>query len=361
MECLNKFKVKMVRTGSSIREDKIKASRMILDQTFYDDASFQSGVYFWRLGLLEKEDYEKENTIAIRIYARKFSNANGWTCKFQTLNDTPVEVGDIVYCSEKQEYFLCTEVFDIDGIHYQGKFTLCNWILRWQDKSGKILAYPCYVINATQYNSGEQSTRQYTIGSSQHMIKLPCDENTVCIRTPQRFMLDKNFDDPITYQVTQNDTTTYNICGKGIVLVTVLETPINRETDNIELGICDYRIVENDTDDTTDNSGDETPETGDNNITKSVIKYSTKVIKSGGNAKTFTASFIDEEDNEVEVTPKWSIVYEYADRLNTKIVGNSIKISVDDDSLVDDDFKLVLTDENGDYESSIIITIKSLL
>lgn len=357
MECLNRFKAKMARTGSSIREDEIKSSKMILDQTFYDDASFLSGIYFWRLGLLNLEDYENEQDINIRLYKRTFSNANGWIVKFQTLNDTPIEVGDIIFYSKTREYFICTESFNVDDIHYQGKFTLCNWILKWQDKNGKILAYPCYVINATQYNSGEQSTRQYTIGSSQHMIKLPCDENTVRIRTPQRFMLDKNFDDPITYQVTQNDTTTYNIGSKGIVLVTVLETPINRDTDNIELGICDYKV----TDETTDNSGDDTPETGDNNIIKSVIKYSTKIIKSGGSSKTFTASFVDREDNEIEVAPKWSIIYKFAEKLKTKIVGNSIKISVDDDSLVDDDFKLVLTDKNGDYESSIIITIKSLL
>ena len=50
VECLNRFNAKMARTGSSIRGDKIKASKMILDETFYDDASFQSGVYFWRLG-----------------------------------------------------------------------------------------------------------------------------------------------------------------------------------------------------------------------------------------------------------------------------------------------------------------------
>ena len=74
VECLNRFNAKMARTGSSIRGDKIKASKMILDETFYDDASFQSGVYFWRLGLLERDDYENEDEIGIRIYKRTFSN-----------------------------------------------------------------------------------------------------------------------------------------------------------------------------------------------------------------------------------------------------------------------------------------------
>lgn len=360
MECLNRFKAKMSRTGSSIRDDMVKSSKMILDQTFYDDASFLSGVYFWRLGLLDEVDYVNESEIHIRIYKRNFSNANGWTAKFQTLADTPVQVGDIIYYSVEQEYFLCTESFNIDGIHYQGKLTLCNWILKWQNQKGNILQYPAFVVNSTQYNSGEQSTRQYTIGSSQHLIKLPCDNNTKIIRSPQRFMLDKNHEDPITYIVTQNDTVTYAIGKKGIVAITVLETPINRDTDNIELGICDYKVIN--TDDITDNSdGNINPETENNNVIKSSIKYSTKVIKSGGNAKTFTARFVDENNNEIEILPKWEIVCDFVNKLNTKMIGNSIKISVDDDSLVDDDFKLILTDENGNYMSSLIITIKSLL
>ena len=352
MECLTRFNAKMARTGSSIREDKIKSSKMILDQTFYDDASFLSGIYFWRLGLLNLEDYENEKDISIRLYKRTFSNANGWTVKFQTLNDTPVEVGDIIFYSKTQEYFICTESFNIDDIHYQGKFTLCNWILKWQDDNLNILQYPCFVVNATQYNSGEQSTKQYTIGSSQHMIKLPCDENTVKLRTPQKFMLDKNLDDPITYIVTQNDTTTFNYGNKGIVVVTVLEEPIDRVKDRIDLGICNYREPDN----TIDNSDEnETP-----NL-RSIIEYTSKTIKSGGNARTFVAKFLDDNDNEVEVAPKWSIICDFVEKLVVIETDNKIKISIDDDSYVDEDFRLVLSDNEGNYESSIVISIKSLL
>lgn len=354
MECLDRFNAKMRRTGSSIRDDKMKSSKMILNETFYDDASFLSSVYLWRLGLLNLEDYEQETSINIRLYGRKFSNANGWTVKFQTLSDTPIEVGDVIYYSKSQEYFICTESFNIDDIHYQGKFTLCNWILKWQDENLNILQYPCFVVNATQYNSGEQSTKQYTIGSSQHMIKLPCDKNTVKLKTPQKFMLDKNYDDPVTYIVTQNDTTTFNYGSKGIVAVTVLEEPIDRSKDRIDLGICNYR----EPDSTTDNSNNNETETP--NI-RSVIEYASKTIKSGGNARTFTAKFFDENNNEVEVVPKWNIVCAFADKLVVVNTGNKIKISIDDDSCIDEDFRLVLSDSEGNYESSLIVTIKSLL
>ena len=237
---------------------------------------------------------------------------------------------------------------------------MCNWILRWQDKKGAIFAYPAYVINATQYNSGEQATRQYTIGSSQHMIKLPYDLNTVCIRSPQRFMLDRNYEDPITYQVTQNDTTTYNIGGRGIVLVTVLETPFNKEVDRIDLGICDYKDLSDLATDNSDSSNSSTDEPETQTI-KSVIKYKSKTIKVGGSAKTFTAQFIDDDGVELDITPKWQIVCDFVDKLIVTESGNKISIATKDDSCVDEDFRLILTDSEDNYESSLIVSVVSLL
>ena len=362
MKCLDRFNAKMKRTGSSIREDKIRSSKMILDETFDDDASFQKNnlVYFWRLGLLDNEDYKNEIAIAIRLYERRSSNANGITVKFQTLFDTPVIVGDIIYCSKSQEYFICTESFNIDDIHWQGKFTYCNWVLQWQNGKGDILKYPCFDMNSTQYNSGEQSNKQYTIGSSQHIIKLPCDDNTVAIRSPQRFMLDKNYSNPISYIVTQNDTVTCNYGTKGIVVVTLLEHPVNKEIDRIDLGICDYKELN---DFAKDNSNDnENGSSGSENVIKSVIEYKSKIIKSGGNAQTFVARFYDNKNNEVaDVIPKWNIMCDFSDKLIVKEFDNKIMISMDDDNFVDDDFKLTLSDDNGNYQSSVIVTIKSLL
>ena len=193
MKCLDKFNKKMILSGGSLRNENIKNSQELLRETFADDASFSLGVYLWELGL---KSYDDRESIQIRLYKRSFSNANGVSVKFQTLIETPIIVGDIIYDSIADEYLICTESFNIDGIHWQGKFTLCNWILKWQNKNGDILEYPCHDINSTQYNSGEQSNKQFTIGSSQHMITLPCDENTVVLSSPQRFFLDKNVVNP---------------------------------------------------------------------------------------------------------------------------------------------------------------------
>ena len=136
MRSLDRFNKKMSYSGGSLREESIFNTRELLKETFADDPSYALGIYFWRLGLNE---YQNETPIGIRLFGRSFSAANGVTVKFQTLYDTPVVVGDIIYDAKEDEYLICTEAFNIDDINFKGKFTLCNWMFKWQNKDGTIL------------------------------------------------------------------------------------------------------------------------------------------------------------------------------------------------------------------------------
>lgn len=349
MKSLDRFKRKMSVCGASLRDENIYNSKKLLEEVFYDDAAFSLGIYMWELG---KESYEDDTPIAIRLFKREFSAANGVRVRFQTLIDFPIIVGDIVYDSKADEYFICTESFNIDDVHWQGRLTLCNWILKWQKPDGTILEYPCHDMNTTQYNSGEQSNAQFTIGSSQHMLTLPCDDNTVILKTPQRFFLDKDYEHPTTFIVTQNDTTSYNYGKKGLVKVTVTECAIDYDEDNLELGVCDYKSKE-----------DLEIDTGEDDlVSKSTIGYDTKIIKSGGSPQTFTAKFYDENGNQIEsVVPKWSFICPFIDFLDIEYGDNTITISIDNDDFIDEDFKLILSNDRNQYVSSLLLTIKSLL
>ena len=349
MQCLNRFNKRMSYSGGSIREESIFNTRQLLRETFADDPSFMFGIYFWRLGLKE---YNNETPIGIRLYGRSFSAANGVTVKFQTLHDTPVVVGDIIYDSKEDEYLICTESFNIDDIHFKGKFTLCNWMLKWQNKKGEILEYPCYDMNTTQYNSGEQSNRNFTIESSQHMLTLPCDENTVELSTPQRFYLDKAVNSPNTYIVTQNDTTSHNYGKKGLVKVTVYSHPINPETDRPDLGICDYIDFNKSNDDCCCK------------VSRVVIGHDTTVIKSGGDLQKFVGKFYDNKENEItDVVPHWNIICDFSDKLILEETGNCLSVGIDDDSCIDEEFKITCSISDGDniLSSSLIISVESLL
>ena len=353
MQCLDRFNKRMSRSGGSLREEYIFNTRELLKETFADDPSFTCGVYFWRLGLKE---YRHESPIGIRLYGRTFSAANGVTVKFQTLYDTPVIVGDIIYDINEDEYLICTEAFNIDNINYKGKFTLCNWVLKWQKKDGTILEYPCYDMNSTQYNSGEQSNRNFTIGSSQHMITLPSDENTVALTSPQRFYLDKNMDTPTSFIVTQNDTTSYNYGKKGLVKLTVYESQNNSATDRPDLGICDYIDI---------NAINMNEDICCCRVSKAIIDYNTNIIKSGGDSQMFIGKFYDEKGNEVaDMAPHWTIVCDFSDKLQVKEFDNCLSIGIDDDSYIDEEFKLICSDGNNESDvlpSTLVIKIESLL
>lgn len=350
MQCLSRFNKRMSLSGGSLREESIFNTRELLKETFADDPSFTSGVYFWELGLKE---YCNESPIGIRLYGRTFSAANGVTVKFQTLYDTPVVVGDIIYDGNQDEYLICTEAFNIDNIHYKGKFTLCNWILKWQKKDGTILEYPCYDMNSTQYNSGEQSNSHFTVGSSQHMLTLPSDENTIALNTPQRFYLDKNVNNPTSFIVTQNDTTSHNYGKKGLVKLTVYEYPNNAETDRPDLGICDYINI-NDKEDICCCK-----------VSKAVIEHNTTIIKSGGDSQIFIGKFYDKNGNEVaDIVPHWTIICDFSSELEVKEFDNCLSIGIDNDLYIDEEFKLICSDGNNEsniLSDALIIKIDSLL
>ena len=341
----------MSYSGGSIRKESIFNTRELLKETFADDPSFMTDIYFWKLGLKE---YRNESPIDIRLFGRTFSAANGVTVKFQTLYDTPVLVGDIIYNSKEDEYLICTEAFNIDDINYKGKFTLCNWILKWQKKDGTILEYPCYDMNATQYNSGEQSNSHVTIASSQHMITLPSDENTIALSTPQRFYLDKNKENPTSFIVTQNDTVSYNYGKKGLVKLTVYEYPNNVDADRPDLGLCDY----------IDTSVKE-EEICCCKIAKTVIEHQTATIKSGGDSQIFIGRFYDEYENEItDIVPHWRIICDFSSELQVEEFDNCLSIGIDNDLYIDEEFKLICSSDNSEIEilpDTLIIKVDSLL
>lgn len=350
MDCLDRFNKRMKISGNSIHNEKLLNSKELLFETFDDDlASSKDNVCFWELN---KEINNETETIAIRLYDRKFSAANGTTVQFQTLHDTPIIIGDILYLKNENQYWICTESFDMNGTHYFGKLTLCNWMLKWQNNKGDILEYPCYVINATQYNSGETFNRNITVGSTQHQVTLPCDENTKYIDSPQRFYLDKNDKNPTVYIVTQNDTVSYNYGKKGLVKVTLFQDVGNKDTDRLDLGICDYKEPNSSSADIIDEI---------NYISK--IIYNKNIIKSGGSGQKYVAQFTDKNGIIIDnLIPKWKIISDFTDLLDININENEITIKVDNDDLIDEEFKLILIDTNSQaLKDEIIIKIESLL
>lgn len=328
---LQLMKERIKQSGVSLYDEQIKDAQDILANGFTDDVSCAKHIFFWIPG----EKPQKGSHIYIKFYDRKYSSANGNMKSFLTHNNDKIEVGDYIYDEEENTYWICTESFHVDNIHYEGKFTQCNWFLRWQRPDGTILEYPCLDLNSTQYNSGESGNNTLKLGSAQHMEKVQANSDTISLASPQRFYVSR--DNSIPYVITQNDTTASNY-GKGICNITVTQDVRREDKDRPDLGICDYI-------DPSSPLPSTPPEPNETTDLRCVISGNTN-LKSRYH-RTYTVTFTDKEDNDVdweEVNYHWNIVSNY--EVKQVFSENKITVSVNDEDQIGSSFLIQVIIDN---------------
>lgn len=210
------------------KEMEVNAIHRRLERDFYKTLDVETYVNFL-----------SGDTVDLSINKQSKSEVSGYQKSFTSIITAPVQHGDTFCNSGDNTYWICTEVMCKSGLYYFGKLTRCNNFLKWQDKSKNIFEYPVFDVNSTQYNSGESSDRIMTLGSSQHLLTIVADENTIALKNGHRFFLDRNTAEPTVFRLTQNDTTAVNY-DRGLVKLTVTEDQYNPERDSIENWICNY-------------------------------------------------------------------------------------------------------------------------
>lgn len=337
MSSLEIFKKRMLNSsGSTMRDENIKNSKILLQSTFYDDPSFNPHIIFWK----------SNDKLDCRIFSRKKSS-NLIVSIIQTLLNSKLVVGDIIYDSNNEEYWLCTNLFNIGEIHKQGELTLCNYNLLFQSPDGVILSYPC-VDNSTNTTGIDENTTLTTLNGV-HRIKLPFDENTKLIKEDRRFFLDKYGN--TTYAVTNVNNTTFNYGNKGLIELTLQQdSSYNRETD--KNGVCNYFEPT-----TTPSNPDPTDPTTPNETANLSAVISGNTGLKIGFERTYTVAFTDADGNVVnDVDFKWNVVSDFDDKIIRLTNGKTIKLKVDDDSLIDESFLLSVT-IGGNHVAKVLITL----
>ena len=355
------MKERIKQSGVSLYDEQIKDAQDILANGFTDDVSCAKHIFFWIAG----ENPQKGDHIYIKFYDRKYSSANGNMKSFLTHNNDKIEVGDYIYDEEENTYWICTESFHVDNIHYEGKFTQCNWHLRWQRPDGAILEYPCLDLNSTQYNSGESGNNTLKLGSAQHMEKVQANSDTISLASPQRFYVSR--DNSIPYVITQNDTTASNY-GKGICNITVTQDVRREDKDRPDLGICDYidpssplPPTPQPPDETTDLSNEKkhTGKVQNKNFSLKIYYEDECYIFAGGDYKIFTVIAMDNNDKQIDDLPvQWSVTTlpEIKKYISYEIENNSINIkSTYHTSVIGT--KILLTASVNEISDSIYIEI----
>ena len=340
------MKERIKQSGVSLYEEQIKDAQEILADGFIDDVSCAKHIFFWIAG----ENPQKGNHIYIKFYDRKYSSANGNMKSFLTHNNDKIEVGDYIYDEEENTYWICTESFHVDNIHYEGKFTQCNWYLRWQRPDGTILEYPCLDLNSTQYNSGESGNSTLKLGSAQHMEKVQANSDTISLASPQRFYVSR--DNSIPYIITQNDTTASNY-GKGICNITVTQDVRREDNDRPDLGICDY----------IDPSSPlpPTPPVPDETTDLTAVISGDSELQIGF-SNTYTVTFTDKKtgspvDSSI-VDFTWNIVSDF--EVEKTENNNEIDLYIEDEDLADEKIKLQVIVKNI-LLAEIVISISSIM
>lgn len=144
------------------------------------------------------------------------------------------------------QIYLIMTMPDTNQIYTKAPIHECNYVLKWQDSSGKVLSYPCSIENASQYNTGENSVNSVMrTGFSQLMAWLSFDENTLKIGRTNRFFVDYDKTSPLVYRTTSMNHVDYSYNENRIIRIVLTEDEYNPDVDNVELWLCDYIDPEN--------------------------------------------------------------------------------------------------------------------
>ena len=308
-------------TGCNTRKDmEISIIHKRLERDFYKSLDIETFVNFIT-----------NDTIDLNINKQSKSDVSGYQKDFTSLITAPIQHGDTFYNEKEETYWICTEVMCKSGLYYDGKLTRCNNMLKWQDDNGKVFEYPVFDVNSTQYNSGVRSDKTIMLGSTQHMLTIIADENTIALEHDKRFFFDRNTKSPTVFKLTQNDTTALNY-DRGLLHLTVTEDQYNPDTDRIDLMICDY--VEPET------SEPSTPIEITYMGNPTVRIGGSKTFKVGGTAVTFTMVIADMFKDMVSLNQ----IDDYSCRIVVK--NNEIAVGAD--------LKIIAISKNGDKGELLI-------
>lgn len=287
------------------------------------------------------------------------STANLYEKKINALPHEHIYAGSIVEWNDR--YWIIQYTDCEDDVYQRGIMQQCNICLKWQNAKGNIIVRYGYSEDITQYAAGVVTNKILDSLELNFKINLPMDEETILLRRGKRFLLDVLSDEPNAYILTNRNTNSLNFKpvnitedyifdGRDKILqITLSQTQLS-ERDNTTLMIADYFTPEDDS--------------SDSPLGNCSIAYKGKnEIKLGGNFKTFTAEFFDENGQLMELVPNWSITTTESaeDKIIVEYGNNCVKIKAPDyPELLHTAIKIELSDSENKYYTELYVKVVSL-
>lgn len=294
------YKNRMALHGANISDMLRRQSNMVIEQTWTRDPNYRQ-VYVVKVDHgLPEITYEHELIdvkFNIKTYQSITSDEVSYLLQFrhgEEKRHPEVALGSYVYMEDEDgswKWWLICHLDERPSFR-QYQILECNWTFGWVT-NGNI--YHCLGVQRVQqsYNSGSWDGDRFTFVDNITSAWMPTNNDTLTIGYNQRFIIsDSRRRPPLVWQVSKIEDTQ----PEGLTKLKFTQETFDPIHDNAELMLANYY-----------NSSiepvikDETVET----LPPVIITHSgaQRTLKVGGNFKTFTASFSDEN----VVPQKWTI------------------------------------------------------
>lgn len=266
-----------------------------------------------------------------------------------------------MYIFFENNYWLITGRPSYNGIYEKVVMQLCQYKLRWQNSNGEIVERYISASSSSKYNVGETGNSTIILTSDNLTLLLPNDDESLDLDGKRVFIDKRKINPTKVYKITRTDSVLYDYGEEhgGILSFIADKTELNTNTDRQDLRLCDYievdcADIEKDLSIPDENYNKTTVLTDDVNATISGNK-NLKV----GYARTYTATFTDNEGNVVDdVDFGWNVVSDF--EVGQVVNGNEIELLVENEEFVDSSILLqIIVDD--EVVSEIEITVVGLM
>lgn len=193
------------------------------------------------------EVYESRMTDEPRHIRAIIQNQTTDNPMYANLRQIVTECGVNLQCGNyiryKGDWWLIAYLPGSNQMYEKAYLWYCNYMLKFRSPlTDKDAVYPAYVLNSTQYNSGERETRRIRYGTSQRLVYVPCNRETLLLENGMRLFIDLKEEHPTAYRLTHVDTTSHSYSNQvGIIQMTATEDYFDEVTDDPTIGIADDR------------------------------------------------------------------------------------------------------------------------
>ena len=342
---LQLMRERMKITGRTPREEMIRDGQNLLKEELEHDSSYSPTMFFY-----DSDNKVDDRLANLRVYGRKNSSLNGNYMNFLTTYDNPVKIGDYIHDTKDDTYWLVYNSFNVNDVQYEGKLIQCNYPLKWQLSNGKVVERWANIVSASKYDTGETGNATIVLSSNNFTVLIGFCEEGYELEGKRVFIDKRNVNPEKVFKMTRGDDVLFDSGNMGALFSFIADkTELNKDEDRPDLKLCNYIEINTEEDPTPP------PENPDEMTDLSATISGNKNLKVGF-SRTYTATITDADGNAVEWdnTYSWNVVSDF--EVGQEIDGNTIKLLVEDDSLIGESF-LLQAIRNNLVLSEIEITI----